>query len=174
MSRRLRDLAERHFQNTISLIKKDKNKEALQELEKAEEAAEKANAKEILQKIMSIKGELLLETGEFDKSLEAFEFSSNFYKDDLLKVYKDEFLLASLQRNLDGFCSLGNIYSDKSNFIKATKCYEIGLEISQNMFGIYNEEEFFLVHIADSLNNLGALFIDVGKKRKQEKNLKNH
>ena len=48
MSKRLRDSAERHFKKALSLMQEGKNKEALKELEKAEEASLKAKAYDLL------------------------------------------------------------------------------------------------------------------------------
>ena len=63
MSGSLRDSAIDHFNETISLMQEGQNKEALEELEKAEEAAKQAEASDVLLSIMSIKGELLLSLG---------------------------------------------------------------------------------------------------------------
>jgi hypothetical protein len=48
MSGSLRESAIDHFNETISLMEKGKNKEALEELEKAEKAAQQAEANDIL------------------------------------------------------------------------------------------------------------------------------
>jgi tetratricopeptide (TPR) repeat protein len=72
MSRLLRDLAERHFQKALQLVQKKKHKEALKELEIADEAAKKAKANDILLKILSLNGQLLLTLKELDKAIKVY------------------------------------------------------------------------------------------------------
>ena len=69
MSKRLRDSAERHIQKTISLMQESKNKEALKELEKAEEASLKAKAYDFSLSIQTIKGHLMQISGAYEEAL---------------------------------------------------------------------------------------------------------
>ena len=91
MSGSLRDSAIDHFNETISLMQEGQNKEALEELEKAEEAAKQAEASDVLLSIMSIKGELLLSLGALDEAVRVCGFASNFFADIISKDPENEF-----------------------------------------------------------------------------------
>ena len=97
MSGRLRDSAERHFQKTLSLMQKGKPEEALKELEKAEEAAKRAKANDILLNVQTLKGRIMQTVGAYEEALKIHVLSLKAAEEFLSKDPDNELYQSSLQ-----------------------------------------------------------------------------
>jgi tetratricopeptide (TPR) repeat protein len=72
MSQYLRDLAKRKFSKASMLMQKGKHKEALVELQEAEEAAHKTKANDILLHVLSTKGYIVQTLGAYEEALKIY------------------------------------------------------------------------------------------------------
>ena len=88
----MRDSAKKHFQKTLSLMQKGKFEEALKELEKAEEAAQKAKADDIFLSLQTIKGHLMQTLGEHEEALKIYSLALKATEDLLSKDPDNELL----------------------------------------------------------------------------------
>jgi len=162
MSRFLKDSAERYFQKTAKLMQKEKYKEALKEIEKAQNIVKELNEKEYILIFSSLKGHLLYLLGRYEESLEIHTFGLK-YNEEILsrgpynKIYESAFTVSFL----DVF-ALGNIFYNTGNFFRAKDCYEFYLLISQRLLKANPENLSYLSDVAMALNNLGALLTNIG------------
>jgi hypothetical protein len=69
MSQSLRDSAVNHLSEVLSLRKKGKHKEALKELEQAEESSHKAEAFDVYLYVWTAKGKLMQTLGKYEDAL---------------------------------------------------------------------------------------------------------
>lgn len=97
----LKESAINHYNETLLLMQAGKNKEALNELEKAEEAAKKAKNDCFFLYFQTIKGQLMESIGEYEKSLR-IHASSLKASEELLSKDPDNSLYESIfHMNLD-------------------------------------------------------------------------
>jgi Uncharacterized protein conserved in bacteria len=175
MSRLLRDLAERHFQKALQLLQKKKHKEALKELEKADEAAKKAKADDLLLKILSFKGQLMLTLEELDKAIKVYEYVLSINTDLFMKYPDNDFFRSSLETNLKNIGNLGNTFGNFGNVSQAKNCYELCISSSQKALEKDSKNVTYQVYLGNTQNNLGTLLFNVndmdGAKIRYEKAL---
>jgi len=161
MSRFLKDSAERYFQNTAKLMQKEKYKEALKEIEKAQNIVKELNKNEYILIFSSLKGHLLYLLGRYEESLKIHTFGLK-YNEEILsrgpynKIYESAFTVSFL----DVF-ALGNRFYNTGNFFRAKDCYEFYLLISQRLLKANPENLSYLSDVAMALNNLGALLTSI-------------
>mgnify|MGYP000904633697 CR=1 FL=1 len=160
MSRFLRDSAERHFQKASQLLQKKKHKEALKELEKADEAAKKAKADDLLLKILSLKGQLMLTLEELDKAIKVYEYALGINTDLFTKYSDNDFFRSSLEANLKNIGNLGNTFGNFGNFSQAKNCYELCISSSQKLLEKDPKNVTYQVYLGNTQNNLGTLLFN--------------
>lgn len=161
MSILLRDLAERHFQKALRLVQKEKHKEALKELEIADEAAKKAKAYDILFKILSLNGQLLLTLKELDKAIKVYEYALGINTDLFTKYPDNDFFKSSLEVNLENIGNLGNNLVNFGKISQAKKCYELCILSSEKLLEKDPKNATYLVYLGNTQNNLGTLFFNM-------------
>ncbi len=175
MSGHLRDLAERHFQKTLFLMQKCKPEEALKELEKAEEAAKRAKANDILLNAHTLKGRIMQTVGAYEEALEIHVLSLKAAEEFLSKDPDNKLYQSSFQMNLDEIFTLGNLFYNTGRFLQAKNCYELHLLISQKLLNNDPENVAYQSYVGTTLNNLGNLLKNMGRieeaKQKYEKAL---
>lgn len=161
MSRLLRDLAERHFQKASQLLQKNKYKEASEELEKAEEAAKKAKADDLLLKILSLKGQLMLTLKELDEAIKVYEYALGINTDLFMKYPDNDFFKLSLEANLKNIGNLGNTFSNFGIVPQAKKCYELCILSSQQLLEKEPQNVTYQMYLGNTQNNLGTLLFNM-------------
>jgi tetratricopeptide (TPR) repeat protein len=156
-------MAERSFSKAIKLIQKGKNKEALVELRKAEEAAKKAKANDILLQVQSTKGHLMQTLGAYEEALIIYFHIIKVAEEVLSKDPNDEHYKSILQINLEPVFVLGGIFHNIGNFIQAKNCFELHLSIYQKLLKIDPENLTYQSGVAGTINDLGNLLSDMGR-----------
>jgi len=104
-------------------MQKGKFKEALKELEKAEESAQKAKADDIFLSLQTIKGHLMQTLGEHEEALKIYSLAIKATEDLLSKDPENEYYQSSLQMNFDAIFTLGNLSHSKGLFLEAKNFY---------------------------------------------------
>jgi len=163
MSQYLRDLAERKFSKASRLMQKGKQKEALVELQEAEEAAQKAKANDILLRVHGFKGYIMQTLGAYEEALKVYSLTLNAAEDILSKEPNNKQYNSNLQTNLESIFILGNIFHNNGYFLQAKSCFELHLSISQKLLAIDPENVTYLSNVGGALNDLGNLFRDMGR-----------
>ena len=172
MSESLRDSAEGHFQNTLSLMQKGKPEEALKELEKTEEAALGMEAYDIFLYVQTLKGHLMQTLGAYEEALKIHVFSLKATEELLSKDPDNELYQSSLQMNLDEIFTLGNRFYNIGRFLQAKNCYEIHLLTFQKLLETDPENVAYQSDVAMTLNNLGTLLSEYGAHRRGERKIR--
>lgn len=175
MSRFLRDLAERHFKKASQLVQKGKHKEALNELEKADEASKKAKDDDLLLKILSLKGQIMVTLEELDKAIKVYEYALGINTDLFTKYPDNDFLRSSLETSLKNIGNLGNTFGNFGNVSQAKNCYELCISSSQKLLEKDPKNVTYQVYLGNTQNNLGTLLFNAndmdGAKIRYEKAL---
>ncbi len=160
----LREEAGKYFQETLTLMQNGQPEKALESLQKAEEAAQKAKANDILIHTLNIRGQLMLTLGALDEVLRVCGFASNFFAEILSKDPENKFFQRSLQMNLNNIDTAGNLYSKACHFPEAKKSYELGLKVSQKLLNSNPDNKFCQIYVGNILGTLGTLLIrDMGR-----------
>ena len=152
-------------------MQKEKYKEALKEIGKAQNIVKELNEKEYILIFSSLKGHLLYLLGRYEESLEIHTFGLK-YNEEILsrgpynKIYESAFTVSFL----DVF-ALGNIFYNTGNFFRAKDCYEFYLLISQRLLKANPENLSYLSDVAMTLNNLGGLLTKMGSIEEAKKKL---
>ncbi|WP_440955100.1 tetratricopeptide repeat protein [Methanosarcina sp. Mfa9] len=175
---KLREEAVKNFNETLDLIQKGKNEEALESLRKAEKAAQDAKDGAILFLTLKTRGQLLQSLGRLEEALETYIFSlitcEKFHETDP----ENKLYLDTLHMNLNNIGNLGNIFLRADNFPFAQQCYEIGIEASRKQLEFHPENKFYQMYVGNTLNNLGELLSKMGQpkeaKEKYEEALKTY
>ena len=160
---RNRGSAKKHFEKTLSLTKKGKLKEASIELEKAEEAAQKANADDILLSLQIIKGHLMQTSGEHEEALKIYSFALKTVEAVLSKDPESEFYQSILQTNLEAIFTLGCIFHNMGHFLQSKNCYDLTLSSFQKLLKTDPQNAAYQSNAAMTLNNFGNLLKDMGR-----------
>jgi len=163
MSESLRDSAITSFNEALELMQKGQNKEALKALEKAEEAADQAEAYDIFLYIQALKGHLMQAIGAYEEALNIHSLILKAAEELLSKDPDNELYQSILQMNLDGIINLGNLFYNMGRFLQAKNYYESHLLISQELFEKDLENVTYQSSVATTLNNLGNLLSDMGR-----------
>ncbi len=122
MSESLRDSAVRSFsKESLDLMQKGKPEEALKELEKAEESAQKAEANDIFLYVQTIKGHLMQTLGAYEEALKIHTFSLKATEELLSTDSDNELYQSILQMNLDAIGTLGNLFYNMGRFLQDKK-----------------------------------------------------
>ncbi|MDD4498033.1 MAG: tetratricopeptide repeat protein [Methanosarcinaceae archaeon] len=159
----LREIASTHFQETLTLMQNGHPKEALESLQKAEEAAQKAKANDILIHTLNVRGQLMLNLGALDEAVQICGQTSKIFAELSTKGPENDFFQQCLQMNLNNIETAGNMFSNMGRFPQAKNAYETGLSISQKMLDLLHQDTFCINYTATVLNSLGVLFIrDMG------------
>ncbi len=162
-SEQLREEAGKNLQETLNLMQNGQLEEALEFLQKAEEAAQKAEANETLFYALSIKGQLMQMLGRYEEALKFYSIASNASVKLLSKYPRNKHCLSNIQMNLYNIGNLGNLFFNKGRFLKAKNCYEKGLSISQKYLESHCEEEFHQSYLGWILSSLGELLRNMGR-----------
>jgi len=163
MSGRLRDSAERSIKKTLSLMKKGKPEDALKELEKAEEAANKAKANDILLNIQTLKGCIMQTLEAYEEAFKIHVISIKITKELLLKDPYNKTYQSSIQMNLAAIGNLGNLFYSMGRLLQAKNCDELRLLIFQELLNKDPENVVYQLDVAMTLNDLGILFWNMGR-----------
>lgn len=175
-SEKLKQEAVKHFNRTIDLMQEGKPEESLEYLQKAESAAQEAKSGAILFHTLKARGQILQALGRLEEAMETYVFSLRTSYKLLSEDPENELYIDTIRHNLNNIGNLGNIFQREDNFIFSRQCYEIGLEICQNLLDSYPENDFYQMYIGNTLNNLGELLFIMGQieeaREKYEKALK--
>lgn len=160
---KLRQEAVKHFNKTIDLMQEGKPEESLESLQKAESAAQEAKSGAILFHTLKARGQILQSLGRLEEAMETYSFSlETSYKlhseDPENELYTD-----TLRLNLNNIGNLGNIFLRMGNSTLSKQCYEVGLEICQELLNFYPGNNFYQMYTGNTLNNLGELLFSVGQ-----------
>ncbi len=134
-------------------MQKEKYKEALKEIEKAQNIVKELNEKENILIFSSLKGHLLYLLGRYIESFESHAFGLK-YNEEILsrdpynKIYESAFTVSFLD-----IFALGNIFYKTGHFFQAKDCYELYLLISQRLLKANPENLSYLSDVAMALNN---------------------
>lgn len=174
----LREEAVKYFNETLDLMQKRENEEALESLQKAESAAQQAEDGPILFHILKVRGQLLQSLDMLEEALETYAFSLIMSEKLLSEDPGNKLYTDTLRLNLNNLGNLGNTFQRMGNFSSSKQAYEIGLEICQFLLDSYPENEFYRMYAGNTLNNLGELLFTMGKpeeaKEKYEEALKTY
>ncbi len=163
MSESLRDSAINYFNEALELMVKNQNKEALEVLEKAEEAAYQTKANDIFRYVQSLKGHLLQTLGEYEEALNLHSLAIKAAEELFVTDPDNEFYQSIIQMNLDEIITLGNLFYNTGRFLQAKNCYELHLLISQKLLENDPENVAYQSSVAMTLNNLGILLKNMGR-----------
>jgi tetratricopeptide (TPR) repeat protein len=114
----MRGIATKRFEKTLSLTKKGKLKEALIELEKAEEAAKKADAYDLYLSLQTVKGHIMQNSGEPEEAMKIYSFALEAAEDVLSKDPDNEFYQSMVKTNLEAIFTLGGIFHSMGRFLQ--------------------------------------------------------
>ena len=162
MSGHLRDSAVKYLNEAFELMQEGKYKEALEELEKADEAAQKAEANDIYLYVQTIKGQLMQTTGAFEEALKIHIFSLKSAEELISKDHEKEPYNSIFQMNLNAIFELGSLFYNMEHFLQAKNCYELHLSIYEKLLKTDSENVVYQSSIAKTLNNLGNLLKKMG------------
>lgn len=175
---KLREEAVKYFNETLDLMQKGENAEALESLRKAESSAQKAEDGPILFHILKVRGQLLQSLDMLEEALETYAFSLIMSEKLLSEDPENKLYTDTLHLNLNNLGNLGNAFQRMGNFPSSKQAYEIGIEICQNLLNSYPENEFYRMYAGNTLNNLGELLFTMGEpeeaKEKYEEALKTY
>ncbi|KKH45202.1 hypothetical protein EO93_14085 [Methanosarcina sp. 1.H.A.2.2] len=159
----MRDSAIDHFNETISLMQKGQPREALEELEKAEEAAKRAKTNDILLNVQTLKGLIMQTIGAYEEALKIHSLALKATEELLSKDPGNKSYQSNLQMNLDEIFKIGNHFYKMGRFLQAKNCYELHLLISQKLLETDKENVTYQSDVGGTLNNLGILLSDMGR-----------
>ncbi|MDR7665466.1 tetratricopeptide repeat protein [Methanosarcina sp. Z-7115] len=163
MSESLRDSAKRHLKKASQLVQKEKNTEALIELEKAEEAVKRVKANDILLYAQTLKGCIMQTVGAYEEALKIHSLALKKTDEFLSKDPDNKLCQSSFQMNLDAVFDIGNIFYEMGRFRQAKNCYGLHLFISQKLLKTDPENVAYQLDVAMTLNNLGNLLWNMGR-----------
>ena len=168
MPRNLRDSAERHLQKTLALMKNGQSKEALKVLQKAEKAAVKAEAYDLLLYIQTVKGQLMQDLGKYEEALKIHFLTLKNTEEFFSKDPHDELCQQIIQMNLKSIFALGYYLHNTGRFPQAQNFYERSLLISQKLLKTDSKNVVYRIIRRNDAQQFRKLAFRYGSNRRGE------